>query len=310
MCYYAFIKLRIQALEFLTYGKIMSHKKYKTVIVASESPELYTSKRLLMEAKKLKYSSSWINPYQYLIPPLNKSLENENSGLYFHRTTGVRYDDFDLLVTQYHQQKGFKITNPWENLATFRDKDRQSLFFGLHGLSLIKTLCYRGGLNEKYWESISSLSTKQKYIIKMARGNQGIGVNLIEGIQSLRSLLETFHAMKDQKFVIQPYIEHKKEWRVFIIKNEIVGIIERTIDKEDFRGNSKRSRGKNIKKINLEIEAEILRGVKLSGLDYCGVDIIADTKNFYFLEFNSTPGFEQLEELSGKNIAKELLIKI
>jgi len=143
----------------------------------------------------------------------------------------------------------------------------------------------------------------------MNRGNQGIGVNLVYGVHSLKSLLETFHAMKDQKFIIQPFIEHKKEWRVFVIKNQIISIIERTIGKDDFRGNSKRSKGKCIKKISSEIEAEILRAVELSGLDYCGVDIISDSNNYYFLEINAVPGFEQVEELSGINIAKELLIQ-
>lgn len=291
----------------------MSQKRNKTVIVASEAPELYTSKRLLSEAHKLKYSSSWLNPYQYQLPHTPPSGDSNNHGLYFHRTTGIRYDDFDLLVSQYHQQNGFKVTNSLESSEMFRDKDRQSLFFNRHQLAAIKTISYRGALNENYWDAITSLSLNEKYIIKMSRGNQGIGVNLVVGNQSLKSLLETFHAIKDQKFIIQPFIEHKKQWRIFIIRNEIVGIIERKIDSFDFRGNSKRSTGKSLKslkKLGPEIEAEILRGVALSGLDYCGVDLIVDANHFFILEFNPVPGFEQLEELSGLNIARELLVKI
>lgn len=291
----------------------MTYSKNKNVIVASESPELYTTKRLMSEARKLKYSTTWFNPYQHLLSYNQKSvttIENKNNNFYFHRTTGIRYDNFDLSVAGFHQLKGYKITNPIQSLEIFRDKDRQSLFLAQHKLSSIDSINYRGELNELYWDIISSLSPNQKFIIKMARGNQGIGVNLVNGIQSLKSLLETFHALKDQKFIIQPFIEHKKEWRVFVIKNKIVSIIERTIGNGDFRGNSKRSKAKCIKKISSEIEAEILRGVQLSGLDYCGVDIISDANNFYFLEINAVPGFEQLEELSGINIAKELLIQI
>ncbi|MFA6235736.1 MAG: ATP-grasp domain-containing protein [Bacteriovorax sp.] len=287
----------------------MNHKKYKTVIVASESSALYTTKRILMEAKKLKYPSIWINPYEYMLNPTTLS-QNNKFGLYFHRTTGIRYDDFDLLVSKQHELLGYKISNSLESLKSFRDKTDQALFLHQHGLSPIKTISYRGLLNEKCWESISQLSSNEKFIIKMARGNQGIGVNLVNGLSSLKSFLETFHALKDQKFIIQPFIEHKKEWRVFVIKNEIAGIIERTIEKEDFRGNAKRSEGRVIKKLSADIEAEVLRGADLSGLDYCGVDIMTDKKNFYFLEMNPVPGFEQLEELSGLNIARELLCRI
>lgn len=286
-------------------------KSNKNIIVASESPDLYTTKRLLLEANKLKYQNSWLNPYQFLISTNSvSSVKKESSALYFHRTTGIRYDDFDLIVSQHHSDLGYKITNPLHSLESFRSKDRQALFFAENKLSSIETVSYRGELNENYWDIISALSSEQKFIIKMVRGNQGIGVNLVNGLQSLKSFLETFNAIKDQKFIIQPFIEHKREWRIFILKNEIIGIVERKLQKEDFRGNSKRSLGKIVKKISAEIQNEALRGASLSGLDYCGVDIIDDGKDFYFLEFNPVPGFEQIEKLSGLNIARELITKL
>jgi hypothetical protein len=107
-------------------------------------------------------------------------------------------------------------------------------------------------------EDIFSISKNNKYVLKMNRGNQGIGVNLISGTQSLKSILETFHALNDQKFIIQPYIEHKKELRIFVIKNQIMAIIEKTITSEDFRGNSKRSKARFIKTISNEIHEEII----------------------------------------------------
>lgn len=283
----------------------------RSIIVASESPDLYSTKRLLIEAEKLKLQNSWLNPYQFLISTNSVSSgKEEHTNLYFHRTTGIRYDDFDLVVSQHHRDSGYKITNPLQALLSFRSKDKQALFFTQNKLPAIETVSYRGELNEIYWDIISKLSPHQKFIIKMVRGNQGIGVNLVNGLQSLKSFLETFNAMKDQKFIIQPFIEHKKEWRVFILNNEILGIIEREISILDFRGNSKRSSGKSIKKIPAEIQNEVLRGVSLSGLDYCGVDIIDDGNNFYFLEFNPVPGFEQIEELSGINVARELITKL
>ncbi|MDO9182470.1 MAG: ATP-grasp domain-containing protein [Bacteriovorax sp.] len=288
---------------------VKNRSQIKSVLVASESPDLYTTKRLIMEAKKLKYQSEWLNPYQsliaaYITPPLRENFTT----LYFQRTTGVRYDDFDLLVAQYHLKNlGHKITNPIEASTLFRSKDKQALFFRENNLKSIQSICYRGFLNEEYWETITRLSGEQKYILKMVRGNQGIGVNLINGIQSLKSILETFNALKDQKFIIQPFIKHKKEWRIFIIKNKIIAIIERKIGDNDFRGNSKHNVGKLIQKISPEIQDEALRGAAQSGLDYCGIDIMEDENEFYFLEFNPVPGFEQIESLSGLNIAKELI---
>lgn len=288
----------------------MSHKIKKTVIVASESPDLYTTNRILTEARKLKYSSAWINPYEQMVSSTQNFKNEILQGLYFHRTTGIRFDDFDLSVSEIHQRTGLSISNPLGSLAMFRDKLLQSLFMSKHQISEIASISYRGELKENYWEQIVSLSPNQKFIIKMARGNQGIGVNLVVGLQSLKSLLETFHAMKDQRFLIQPYIEHKKEWRVFVIKNEIIATIEKTLGKEDFRGNSKRSTGKILKKMSSANQAEIIRVANLSGLDYCGIDLIIDNDQLLFLEINPVPGFKQVEELSGINIARELITKI
>ena len=282
----------------------------KKLIIASEKNTLYTTKRLLEEAIKLKYSTTWINPYEHL---LQNSKKINQPGIYLFRTTGVRYDDFDLSCAQHYSLHHFRVSNSLQALSLFRSKDMQSLFFKEHKINSIPTLMYRGTFSPSLEESLQKISPTENYILKMNRGNQGIGVNLIKGLQSLKSILETFHAMKDQRFTIQPYLLHKKEFRIFIIKNEIHGIIERTITKDDFRGNAKRSSGKLIKKIPLSLREQIEHAFTKSRLDYCGIDLIVDEvdkDNFKFLEINPVPGFEQIEKLAGTNIAKELIINL
>ncbi len=276
----------------------------KNIIVSSLNQKLYTTVRLLEEAKKLKHSPIYINPYLFHLTHQKRKL----SGLYFHRTTGTNYDDFDLTVTKSHEINGMKITNPLDALKTFRSKDLQSLFLEQYNLSSIPTLMYRGDMSEELENKIEALSSSHKFILKMNRGNQGIGVNFLDGIKSLRSVLETFHALKDQKFLIQPYVEHKKEWRLFIIKGEIIACLEKTLLKEDFRGNAKRSSGKFISKIPNELKTLALDAFSFSNLDYAGVDILLGKNGeMMILELNPVPGFEQAEMLSGINIARELI---
>lgn len=277
------------------------------LIVASTDIELFTTKRLLQEAKKLKYSTGHINPYRFHIPQTAPLLK----GLYFNRTSGTSYDDFDLAVARYHQIAGMKLSTPLENISTFRSKDMQSLFFREHSLPAINTLTYRGTLTNALQVELENLSKDEKYILKMSRGNQGIGVNLLESKKSLLSVLETFHALKDQKFLIQPFISHQKEWRVFIIKGEIIACIEKKIAASDFRGNSKRSSAKALKKIPAQLEALALNAFSKSQLLYAGIDILECPKEgLKILEINCVPGFEQAEALSEVNIARELLVAI
>lgn len=274
------------------------------IIIASLNPDLFTTKRLMAEASKLKHSAIYLNPYQFQVPLKQKTLV----GHYFHRTTGTNYDDFDLIVTKHHEISGFNVTNPLERLKVFRAKDAQSIFFQEHNIPAIKTLLFRGSMNETLEAELQSLAPDQKYILKMNRGNQGIGVNILESHKSLISVLETFHAMKDQRFLVQPYVPHKKEWRALFVKGEIIACIEKSISKEDFRGNAKRSNGKLLKKIPRELEKIAHHAYMHSGLDYAGIDVLETSKGqLLVLEVNAVPGFEQAEELSGHNIARELL---
>jgi ribosomal protein S6--L-glutamate ligase len=291
--------------------KSNTQNKIKQIIIISESPDLYTTKRLLHEATKQKIAANYVNPYKNTLVFKNKdSFENNLSSVCFHRTTGIRYDDQDLTLSRYYKYLGHQISNPIEHLEKFRNKDTQSIFFIEHNFSSIPTISTRGNVDNDNLEKFFSISKNQKYILKMNRGNQGIGVNFINGNKSLQSILETFSALNDQKFIIQPYIEQKTELRVFIIKNKIIAIIEKTINKNEFRGNSKRSKAKVIKELPKNIIDEVIRISKLSQLDYCGIDILITGKKYYFLEVNAVPGFKQIEELSSINIAKELILAL
>lgn len=279
----------------------------KLLIVSSNSPEFYTTKRLLEEGENIGLKAQWINPYQQTLP-LEKSV---NGGIYFHRTTGTNYDDFDLIVSTNHEQAGFKIINPINAISSFRNKDQQWLFFRHHKLPHINTFVMRGKVSTETMTIINQWKAiDDRFVLKMIRGNQGIGVNLIRGVDSLLSFLETFEAMKDQRFLIQPYVHHKREWRLFIHRGKILACLERELTENDFRGNAKRSISKNIliKDIHPELGQLALKAFSLSKLDHAGIDILVDDAGqFLILEINAIPGFEQAEELSGVNIAKELL---
>lgn len=279
----------------------------KNIIVASTNQNLYTTKRLLEEAVKLKCTASWVNPYQFSLPLKLKQRE----GLYLHRSTGTNYDDFDLLVSQFHELEGMRISNPLLPVKMFRNKDQQYLFFLKEKLPHIKSFIYRGHLNDNDQELLSHFHQNDQFIIKMIRGNQGIGVNYIESKKSLYSVLETFQAMKDQRFIIQPFIKHQREWRLLINRSEILACIEKQIGKDEFRGNAKRAKTKNLKKIPEGLRKLGLTAFVQSGLDYAGIDILEDSNGEYLLlEINPIAGFEQAEELSGVNIARELLALI
>ena len=289
---------------------MLKSNQRKNLLVASQSRELYTTNRLLEEGQKLGYHSKYLNPYDSSL--FINFTKKPNASLYLHRTTGVNFDDFDIVVSKYYESLGCKVSNPLNAIRLMRNKDEQVLFMSHQNIPTIPTYVFRGRPTSEIICDVSESLNTTTFVLKMSRGNKGIGVNYVNGIQSLQSFLETFHAMKDQKMLIQPFVKHEREWRVFIIKNEIVAVVEKKINAADFRGNADRAKPKLLKKPQLELSELAIDAFKKSGLDYAGIDIIESLKGNqkFVCEINAIAGFEQIESLSKINIAKEILIHI
>lgn len=282
---------------------------YKNLIILSESSNLYSTKRFLEEGKKLKQNAKNINPFLSESIKLNLTPQISNT-LILNRISGVRYDDFDLTYLMAHKLKQSKISNPLNSILTFRNKDSQLLRLSTLNLPIIPTIIFRGEINSAVKKELMKLNQKELYVLKTVRGNRGIGVSNIVGISSLFSVLETFHAMKDQRFLIQKFINIKKEYRVLLTRNKILGILEKNPTQIDFRRNSSRSEFKLCKRLPQNLENLLLLKMTDLDLDYAGIDLYIDENDhFGIIEVNIVPGFEAMEERLKINIAREIIIE-
>ena len=288
------------------------------LIIITENSDLYSSKQFYHIGKKMGFSSLFANPYQSNLFVSNNKSNNTslNETIVLHRTTGIRHDDFDLELSLDLEQKGALVLNSPVKLKILRDKLAQQIFFSNKNIPIIPSYAFRGRPNDNLIDDIdecfdSANNKPSKYILKTTRGNGGIGVNLLESKKSLKSVLDTFWGIKDQKFIIQPFLERATEYRFFFIADKLVSVVQKQTKESDFRANSTKADHlyvtdyKPLPKNILDIAYRIH---SLSGLFYSGVDLIEHQSKIYFMELNAVPGFETLDKLSGKNIAKEILI--
>lgn len=284
-------------------------------ILFTEHAELHSSKRLLEEAAKANLSIKTINPYQEklnLSHPIQSNLKGKT--IISHRTTGIRYGDYDLRISADLQNKGAYVFNSPDVFMRIRNKESQAVF--LHGqqIPIIPSYSFRDRPDHetvsKIVESFKNFLPNDSFIIKATRGNQGIGVNLIRGTQSLYSILETFWAIKDQKFIIQPYFEERSEFRLLISKNKILGALRRDSNHNDFRRNS--GRGKAIKLAENELPNEVrhlgIKAFQSANPLYAAIDLLKWKDHIFVIEINLVPGFKQMEEMTGRNHAKEIVL--
>ena len=145
-------------------------------------------------------------------------------------------------------------------------------------------------------------------IIKLLSGTHGMGVILAETKINAESLFETFYKMK-QKAMIQEFIAESKgaDVRIFVVGDEIVGVMERTAKSGDFRSNLHRGGSSKVVPISNEEAEAALKSVKVLGLHIAGVDMLRSNRGPLILEVNASPGLEGIETTTGVNIAGKIV---
>ena len=295
-------------------------------LLLTQNPNSFTSSRLIKEAKLMELETKVLNPFQGAVS-FNSSklvkrtmpctLKENTIGL--HRSSGISFDDFDLLFSENLIREGAFIENHPRVLRNFRDKEKQALFFFENKIPQIPTLSFRGAPSPSLLNEVDDFFfpylENETFILKTNRGNKGLGVNIVRGKDSLFSFLETFWAIKDQRFVLQPYIHRAEEFRVFLLKDECLGGVLKPKPKPfDFRKNSERSSSSpqyfNTKRLPQEVLEFSHRTFENSGAFYLGLDFLITSEGPLIIEMNCSPGFEQFENFSGINIAREIILKL
>lgn len=293
--------------------------KKKTISLITSNIKTYSVLRLLEECKKLGYQSQTIETRNLITDGSFSYLPD----LVINRATSLNFDDLDLSLLSYFEHRKVECRNPLHSFELLRNKERQLMELGHLNIQTPPSLHFRGALNEEKieqlkdavakWQKLKIVEKKysEHFVLKTMRGNKGIGVNLVRGFDSLISLLETFWALGDQRVILQPYLQHQKEYRLFFMKNGHSFLIEKTNSGDDFRSNANRSKTKWLKKIpkNLQPICEITETVcQHFHLHYAGLDFWqAHNDEFILGEVNPVPGFENIETLTGENIARVLL---
>ena len=144
------------------------------------------------------------------------------------------------------------------------------------------------------------------FVIKIATGNKGKGVELIHNSDDLAHFYETYS--DQQQFLAQEYIEEAgaSDKRLFVIGDQVVAAMKRSSSTDDFRANlSLGGSGETYNPTDQERDVAV-SALKALGLQYAGVDIIDSKRGPLLLEVNPSPGFG-ISKVTGVAVADILL---
>ncbi len=243
--------------------------------VVTRNRETYFMKRLTEEVGEL---DCW-NPWEDTRVP--------DASAFLIRTSGVYGDDRDLNLLRKSQTN---IINPVESHALLRDKAMQFQFLEKKGFHVIpwRPLDHRGDF------------LPEKILIKPVRGQGGWGIRTMDQ----KSFLDWEKETKDRSWIVQPYLENVKEFRLFYCGQEEILLQRRGAVAANFtQGGS--AVVVPIPKALSEFGEEIRM---LTGTFYGAVDFFeTQTGEHLILEINPVPGVEQLERVTGQNIIRKVL---
>ena len=296
-------------------------KPFLRLLIITDEPdnakEFHTADRLQEECKKLNY------PY-YLFKLTGGYTTYEDGIRKFHnqddkkgfevgamtvaivRGSVTRKDSWMDLVSILERANA-TLVNPRTTINICADKYRTALRLADYGLTQPKTKLINDP--EKANEQVTEAEIKFPLIMKTLRGSKGVGVLFVDSEKGLDSIVQLIHKQdEDADLLIQEYIKTEYDVRAHVLGGKVLAAMARPVIEGDFRSNvSQGSKPKNIKLTELEIE-ETLKAAKAVGGYWTAVDFIPSKNREkeppYFLEVNSSPGTEGIEDATKMNIAK------
>jgi ribosomal protein S6--L-glutamate ligase len=275
------------------------------VAILTNRNESYSNRRLLEELKAKSISVDLVNPLK--IELLMGSTKHYDAIL--NRMTKVSMDPISDQVLNFFGEI-IQINN-YKSWSLMQDKFLQQRYLSTLKIDLLPSLTYRGELTDSVFKILKNWQKEfgDEYIIKNIFGNQGKGVNLVRGLDSLQSWLETFYLKKDQMILIQPFMKSDLEIRTFSLKNEQSIYLTRK-NHQTFKANFHQE-GEAIQANPIkEIETILGRITHELELEYFAIDWLMKNNKYYPLDINLVPGFEQLESITKINIAQKIIERI
>jgi len=148
-------------------------------------------------------------------------------------------------------------------------------------------------------------SIEYPLILKGLDGSKGNKVGYVENKEKLLELLEDTEKF-GYPIILQKYIPIKYDFRVLVVGGKVLGVMKRYNSGDDFltiRAGGKRE--------SVELPQEALdiavHAAKVAQLDIAGVDLVEYEGKYFRLEVNMSPQFRVFEEVTGVNVAGEIV---
>jgi ribosomal protein S6--L-glutamate ligase len=281
--------------------------------ILSRGRHLYSTQRLVEVARKRRHEVRVIDPYECAM-----SASTEHNDLMYR---GRSLERLDCLIPRVggsaasyaravlhvlEEGHGVPLVNPIEGILLSHDKFASLQHLAAAELPIPRSVLLR--YSEQLDDALEAVGGLP-VILKLIRGTQGVGVMKADSLVNLRGMLDVVLNLRPS-VILQEYISESggSDVRVFVVGGRAVAAMRRSAsDPDEFRSNLHRGGTGQTVRLTDELEEIAVDAAETFGLGLAGIDILPSDRGPLVIEINSTPGLEGIEEITGRDVARDIL---
>jgi len=211
-------------------------------------------------------------------------------------------------VVEQLQLMGIPMLNTYHSIVRAKNKLHTLQILSHYKIPVVKTVVLS---DKSYFDEAMKYLGDFPIVMKTVFGSKGNGVTIVESKRAAKStygIISENYSVKNG-ILLQEYIGESmgKDIRIFVVGGKMVAAMERIAHDEDFRSNvGQGGSGTTYTPTKKEVHLAI-RAAKALGLEVAGVDIIQTKTGPAIMEVNANPGFEELEAITGVNVAEAII---
>ncbi len=286
-------------------------------VVLSKLPRAFSTKRLAHEARARGHVCLVADPDDFAL------LVDREGPVVYYKTRrirevdivvprlGMNLTDFTLSLVSAFETLDVACLNGYTAIVDARDKFRSLNVLSRHGVLVPRTaLARRPEDLEKKVALVGGPPVIMKLAQKVVQGAQGLGVIVAENIESITSILESFWEV-GKNILLQQYVSESRgrDTRVYVVGGRALAALWRQTRFGELRSHLRRP--STLPSVAVEPTRAYrdiaLRAAGVLGLRVACVDVIESRDGPMVIGVNASPGFEEVERASSRNLAGEVV---
>ena len=208
-------------------------------------------------------------------------------------------------VVAHFEWVGIPVINRSKAIAAARHKFRSLRILAQHGLPIPPSLTVGSAA---VLENAVAEMGDYPFILKPFHGTHGRGVMLLDTPTSLKSVVGALCDLHHD-YVIQSFVKEANDVdiRVLVVGDEAIGAMKRSAPPGEFRANIHKGATGEAVTLPEEYTRLAIKATAALELEIAGVDLLETDEGPVVLEVNPSPGFEELQSVTGIDIAAAII---